>query len=227
MTGRKIPNIGNISFKRSDNNVDKKENDKDVKDNKDENEKNIGKNKMEKNNVSLNINENGENNNDKLNNKEVNDELAIKIKELEQKNSELEKKLLYLASEYDNLKKRSANEVEDATKFAINKFAISAINIYDVLLTAISKVDENKTDKVLFDGIKMTVSEFEKMFDKIQIKRIVPEIGSIFDHNKQEAISRIQNEMEAGCIVDVIRAGYELYDRLIRPAMVVVSGGKN
>ena len=116
-------------------------------------------------------------------------------------------------------------EIDNANKFAISKFAVDAVNIYDILQTAVQNVEPNDVDKVLYDGVKMTLGEFDKMFERIQINKIEPEIGSVFDHNKHEAISRVQSELETGCIVKVVRPGYELYGRLLRPAMVIVSGG--
>ncbi len=154
------------------------------------------------------------------------EELQKQAEELQQKNSELEKKLMYLAAEYENNKRRAAKDIDDASKFSITKFAMDAIKIYDVLITAVDNVKVDNTDKILYDGVKMTISEFDKMFEKMEMKRISPEIGSAFDHNKHEAISRIASDIEIGSIVKVIRAGYELYGRLLRPAMVVVSGGK-
>lgn len=147
------------------------------------------------------------------------------IEDLKLKNEELEKKLLYLAAEYENSKKRSKIEIDNANKFAISKFAVDAVNIYDILQTAVQNVEPNDVDKVLYDGVKMTLGEFDKMFERIQINKIEPEVGNVFDHNKHEAISRVQSELEAGCIVKVVRPGYELYGRLLRPAMVIVSGG--
>lgn len=154
-------------------------------------------------------------------------DLKNQIDELIQKNKTLEEKLLYVAAELQNTKRRSAIEIDNANKFAINKFAIDAVAIYDILQTALENTNnKDNIDKSLYDGIKMTINEFDKMFERMQIKKINPEIGSVFDHNKQQAISRVPNELENGCIVQVVRVGYEIYDRLLRPAMVVVSSGK-
>ena len=133
---------------------------------------------------------------------------------------------MYIASEYENSKRRNAKDLEDTRKFAISKFAKDVVGLFDILQKAIENVDEKNTDKTLFDGVKMTISEFERAFESMQITKIEPEIGSVFNHNQQEAISRVSSELEAGSIVQVIRCGYELYGRLLRPAMVVVSGGK-
>ena len=158
----------------------------------------------------------------------ANDELAAaqgKIQELQQQNSELERKLMYMVAEYDNAKKRFERELDDANKFAVSKFAKDAVKIYDVLFTAIEHANP-EADKVLYDGVKMTIGEFDTMFERIGMVQIAPQVGERFDHNKHEAISRVPSELEIGAIVQVIRPGYELNGRLLRAAMVVVSSGQ-
>lgn len=153
-------------------------------------------------------------------------DLIAKIEELQKQNAELERKLIYTASEYENSKRRNAKDIEDTRKFAISKFAKDIVGLFDILQKAMENVDEKNTDPTLFEGVRMTMVEFERAFESMQIKKIEPEVGSVFDHGKQEAISRVSSDLEAGAVVQVIRCGYELYDRLLRPAMVVVSGGK-
>ena len=148
-----------------------------------------------------------------------------KIQELQQQNSELERKLMYMVAEYDNAKKRFERELDDANKFAVSKFAKDAVKIYDVLFTAIEHANP-EADKVLYDGVKMTIGEFDTMFERIGMVQIAPKVGERFDHNKHEAISRVPSELEIGAIVQVIRPGYELNGRLLRAAMVVVSSGQ-
>lgn len=148
-----------------------------------------------------------------------------KIQELQQQNSELERKLMYMVAEYDNAKKRFERELDDANKFAVSKFAKDAVKIYDVLFTAIEHANP-EADKVLYDGVKMTIGEFDTMFERIGMVKIAPQVGERFDHNKHEAISRAPSELEIGAIVQVIRPGYELNGRLLRAAMVVVSSGQ-
>ena len=145
------------------------------------------------------------------------------IDKLKQENKELERKLMYVVAEYENLKKRSQKDVEDAQKYAIKKLIEDAIKVYDVLMTAIDNTNPETTDKSLYDGVKMTIGDFDKMFEKSGIVKINPAVGDKFDHNKHEAISRVPNsDVGMGNIVQVVRCGYELYGRLLRPAMVVV-----
>ena len=160
------------------------------------------------------------------NNKDEKLEAAnTQIAELQQQKSELERKLMYMVAEYDNAKKRFERELDDANKFAVSKFAKDAVKIYDVLFTAIEHANP-EADKVLYDGVKMTIGEFDTMFERIGMIQIAPQVGERFDHNKHEAISRVPSELEIGAIVQVIRPGYELNGRLLRAAMVVVSSGQ-
>lgn len=152
--------------------------------------------------------------------------LQQNIQDLTKKNKTLETKLMYLASEYENTKKRSAKELEDALKFSIAKFANDAVKIFDVLITAIDNTTEEKNDKSFYDGVKMTIGDFNSLFAKLNIEKIDPKEGDMFDHNLHEAISRAPSDLDVGAIVKVIRCGYSLHGRLLRPAMVVVSAGK-
>lgn len=152
--------------------------------------------------------------------------LKQNIQDLVNKNKTLETKLVYIASEYENTKKRNTKELEDAHKFSIAKFASDAVKIFDILTTAIDNTEETKNDKSFYDGVKMTIADFNSLFKKLNIEKIDPKEGEIFDHNLHEAISRVPSELDVGAIVKVIRCGYALYGRLLRPAMVVVSAGK-
>ena len=162
-------------------------------------------------------------------NEEYKNEIEIlkqENKKLEEQNKELERKLMYVAAEYDNVKKRSVKELDDANKFAIAKFSTDLVKIYDVLITAIENTSKEKNEETFYNGVKMTLSEFSSMFERLQIKKISPEVGEKFDHNQHEAVSRVQSEVEIGCIVETVRCGYKLHERLLRPAMVAVSCGK-
>lgn len=179
--------------------------------------------KVEQKNQEVNVENNEEKSDEqkeiKLNlNKEPSE-----MEKLQQQNKELERKLMYVVAEYDNLKKRSQKDIEDAQKYATKKLIEDAIKVYDVLITAINNTNPETTDKTLYEGVKMTIGDFDKMFEKSGIVKINPAVGEKFDHNKHEAISRVPNsEVGMGNIVQVVRCGYELYGRLLRPAMVIV-----
>ena len=213
-TEKKMPNIGGFGTKNPENDKNNDNDKQKVNVNENEQQDNVDESENDDNETKLSQND------------EDVAELQQQIGELTQKNSELEKKLIYLAAEYDNLKKRSAREIDDARKFSIGKFAIDAFDIYDVLTSALNNTDEKNTDKTLYDGVKMTLTSFDRLFERVEIKQVNPEVGSMFNHANQEAISRVPSELGVGCVVKVVRVGYELNGRLLRPAMVVVSSGK-
>jgi molecular chaperone GrpE len=156
--------------------------------------------------------------------------LEQKVAELEQKNAELNDKILRCLAELDNVRRRSREEVEKSAKFAISNFAADLVLVVENFLMASENAPKAELEKVpavknYADAIVMTEKELLKVLEKNQIKRIFP-LNQKFDHNFHEAIAQIENEAEEGTVVQVIQSGYSIFDRLIRPALVGVSKGK-
>ena len=87
--------------------------------------------------------------------------------------------------------------------------------------------ENNDALKSFFDGVTLSARELETIFERHQIKKITPAIGDVFSYNHHQAVSEIaSDDYPSGTIVQLLQHGYILYDRLIRPAMVVVSKGK-
>lgn len=179
------------------------------------------------------ISENFEENIENINLEQKIDQLSLLKLEIIKKDGEikaLEEKILRMAADIDNTKKRLLRESDEAIKFSIFKFAKEIIDTYDILEVALShikqeNIEENSQFQDLYNGLKISLDGFQKIFENFNIKKISP-LNEKFDHNFHEAISRISNENEAGMIVQVIRNGYSIYERLLRPALVVVSSGK-
>ena len=145
----------------------------------------------------------------------------------------LKDQLLRLAADMENLRKRSAKQIEDANKFAINGFAKDLIDVLENLYLATNNISAEALEEdtaliALFKGVEMTKNTFINVFDKYGVKRIFPEIGAMFDHNYHEAVAQIpHSEFADNAIINVMRAGYSLNDRLIKPAMVAVAKAEN
>lgn len=156
--------------------------------------------------------------------------LEEKVAELEQKNSELNDKLLRTLAEIDNVRRRSREEVEKASKFAISNFASDLVVVMENFFMASENAPKAEIEKVAAiknyaDAIVMTEKELLKVLEKNQVKRIFP-LNQKFDHNFHEAIAQIESDAEEGVVVQVIQAGYSINDRLIRPALVGVAKPK-
>ena len=158
------------------------------------------------------------------------DNLLIKISELEQKNNDLNDKLLRTLAEIDNVRRRSREELEKASKFAISNFVSELVVIVENFLMASNNAPNDEIDKIpaiknYATAITLTEKELLKILEKNQVKRIYP-LNEKFDHNLHEAISHMEFEGEAGLILQVVQAGYAIAGRIIRPALVVVSKAK-
>lgn len=151
--------------------------------------------------------------------------------ELVQLQSELaaaKDQVIRAAAEVDNMRKRTAREVEDAKKFAVTGFAKELVNVLDNLHRALESVpaeavEENASLKSLSVGVEMTLKSLENAFEKYSITRIDP-MGEKFDHNLHQALVQVEDsDAEAGTVVQVMQAGYVIHGRLLRPAMVGVA----
>ena len=156
--------------------------------------------------------------------------LEEKIAELEQKNTDLNDKLLRALAELDNVRRRSREEVEKTARFAISSFATDLVVVAENFFMASEnapkeEIEKNPAIKNYADAIAMTEKELLKILEKNHVKRIYP-LNQKFDHNFHEAIVHLESEAEEGVVVQVIQSGYSIADRLIRPALVGVAKAK-
>ena len=141
---------------------------------------------------------------------------------------QLKDQLLRTMAELENVRKRSAREVEDAHKYAISGFCKNLLQVIDTLDRALGSVPEDARTKdgflkTMFDGVELTRKEFEKTFAKFNVQKIDPQ-GAVFDPNVHQAVSEVVREdLDPGMVVDVLQSGYMIEDRLLRPAMVTVA----
>lgn len=141
---------------------------------------------------------------------------------------ELNDRLLRMAAEMENLRKRSLKEREDAIKYSTTKFARDIITVADDLERAIESVKEidfetNDTMKTLYDGVELTLRSLTQIFSRNGIERFDP-LGEKFDPTMHEAMFEVPNsENDSGVIVHLVEPGYRLNDRILRPARVGVS----
>ena len=179
---------------------------------------------LEDNQKDENITDSASTNNDL---EKINNELTAKINNLEQKNSELNDKFLRSLAEIENIRRRSKEEIEKNSKFAITNFANDLVVVVEnfFLASANAPTPENIDNlpfKTFVEAMLMTQKELIKSLEKNQLFRVFP-LNQQFDHNLHEAISQVVSDEDEGKIINVIQAGYRIGDRLIRPALVVVA----
>ncbi len=124
-------------------------------------------------------------------------------------------------AELDNYRKRMERELDNARKYAIERFAQELLPVSDALEAGIKSGAANPA--ALLDGAQATLRELQRAFDKAVIKVIDP-IGQPFDPNWHEAMAvQESREQPPDTVLAVIQRGYSLNGRLLRPARVIVS----
>jgi molecular chaperone GrpE len=146
------------------------------------------------------------------------DALAAALAEV----AELKDKLLRMHAEMDNLRKRTAREIEDSRKFAVERFSAALLDVVDNLERALEVEEGNEAG--LREGVKLTFDSWHTMMDRFELKRI-DAVGEMFDPHKHEALSQMPSDEPEGMVIAQHVAGYTLHGRLIRAAKVLVSSG--
>ena len=130
-------------------------------------------------------------------------------------------------AEEDNVRRRSEKEIANSRKFAIEGFAKELLNVHDSLRLASDvevSEDSDEATKSMRDGLELTLKQLDSALTKFAVAPITAEIGDKPDPNLHQAMSMIDSEeVESGCIINVIQPGFTLNERVLRPAMVVVA----
>lgn len=123
-------------------------------------------------------------------------------------------------AEADNVRKRAQADIANAHKYAIENFSTELLAVKDSLETALSI--ESASIESLRDGVDLTLKQLNSVFSKFHIEEVNP-AGEKFDPHQHQAISAIESDAAPNTVVQVLQKGYRLNDRVIRPALVIVS----
>jgi len=149
--------------------------------------------------------------------------------ELEAELAATKERLLRALAETENLRRRSAREVDEAHKYAITGFARELLEVADNLSRALVSIPPRAREEIDFvrslaDGVAMTEKSLLATFERHQIAKVDPELGSRFDHNRHQAMLEVETgDYPPGTIAQVMQPGYVIADRLLRPALVGVA----
>ena len=164
-----------------------------------------------------------------ISNEEIEQELleeeqVSETEQLQQQVADANDNVLRIQAEMQNMRRRAERDVENAHKFALDKFSADLLPVVDNLERALSAIDaEDESQKAIAEGIELTLKSFLDVLVRFKIEAVDP-AGEPFDANLHQAVSMVPNpDMEPNTVMDVFQKGYTLNGRLIRPAMVVVS----
>lgn len=154
--------------------------------------------------------------------------LQAELEQVKQELAEAKDQALRMAAEAQNQRRRAEKDVENAHKFALEKFAGALLPVADNLERALEAADTgNEAVKPLAEGVDLTRKSFLDVLAKFNIEQIDP-LGAPFDPQFHEAVSIVENpHAEPNTVLHVMQKGYTLNGRLLRAAMVMVAKGSN
>jgi molecular chaperone GrpE len=139
----------------------------------------------------------------------------------------LKEQALRYAAEVENTKRRAEREVNDARAYAIQKFAGDLLGVADNLARALQHAPKDAEDPAtrnLAIGLEMTQKDLVGAFERNGLKSIAPGVGEKFDpHLHQAVMEQTSDSVGPGMVMQVLQTGYDLFGRVVRPAMVVVA----
>ncbi|HET9849465.1 MAG TPA: nucleotide exchange factor GrpE [Candidatus Dormibacteraeota bacterium] len=127
-----------------------------------------------------------------------------------------------LAADFENYKRRSRQDLADRTQYANEELVRKLLPILDNFKRALDHAPEN-IDPSWFEGIKLVARQFEETL-QAQGLSTIPAVGQPFDPAQHEAIAREEtDEHQEGTVVEEMRPGYRLHNRVLRPTLVKVA----
>jgi molecular chaperone GrpE len=133
---------------------------------------------------------------------------------------------LRTAADYDNFRKRTRKELDDARRNGRDELLRAVLPVFDNLERAIQSSQRATDVKAVADGLSMVLRQFVEALGREGVVRI-PTVGQPFDPSVHEAIQQVEtSDHAAGTVLAEVQPGYMQGDRLVRAAMVVVAKGK-
>ncbi len=150
---------------------------------------------------------------------------------LEKERDVLKENMLRALAETDNVRKRANRQIEDARLYAVEKFARDLLNVSDNLARAVEAVPADARDaldgavKIAFEGVELTQKEMVSVLSRHGVTAIDASPGAAFDPALHQAVTQVTSPHPAGSVAELYQTGWRIGDRILRAAMVAVSGG--
>ena len=139
---------------------------------------------------------------------------------------DLYQKYIRLAADFENYKKRLAKEKADVVAYGNEELIKALLNVIDNLERALDHANADEDPKPLIEGVKLVHKQFLSCLEKFGVQFVDTSPGEEFDPRLHQAIERVESpDFTPGLIISEMLRGYTLKDRLLRPALVVVSKG--
>ena len=133
-------------------------------------------------------------------------------------------RLKYLQADFENFKKRSDRQIEEAKKYCTERLVTQLLDVQDELEMALKTVQTADSAKSLIEGVQMTLKKLRKVLEQEGVTPIECEAGKVFNPACHHAVSAAERDDVEACIVtEEVRKGYKMKDKVIRPSIVKVA----
>ena len=132
-------------------------------------------------------------------------------------------RLKYLQADFENLKKRYNRQLEEVKNYCTERLVLELLDVVDELEMAVRTGQSANSAQTLVEGVQMTLKKLRKVLEQEGVSPIECE-GKVFDPSRHNAIATTEREDVEGCIVvEEVRKGYIMKDKVIRPSIVKVA----
>ena len=129
--------------------------------------------------------------------------------------------MLRALADAENARKRFQAEAANAQKYALERFAESLLPVMDSLEAALANPEASS--QALRDGVQLTLRQLTTALEKARIAPIAPVAGERFDPHRHQAMAAVESDSDPNTVVATMQKGYQLHDRVLRPALVTVA----
>ncbi|MBC8353948.1 MAG: nucleotide exchange factor GrpE [Planctomycetes bacterium] len=152
-------------------------------------------------------------------------EQPVTMEALQDQLDEANDRVLRAQAELENFRKRARRDMDEQRHYANLPLVSGLLPAIDNLGRAVEAAEQNENATGLLEGVKMVAVQIQSILEQHNCRRVAA-IGSTFDPNVHEAIAQEPSEeVPAGDVTREVLVGYQLHDRVIRPAQVMVSTG--
>ena len=151
------------------------------------------------------------------------EEIAHALVEEKKRSEEYLTRLKYLQADFENYRKRQDRQIDEIKKYSNERLIIQLLDIVDELELALKCARSSDSKETLIQGVDMTLNNLKKVLAKEGVSPIEC-LGKPFDSSKHDAVSKVEKDDVKGCtIVEEIRKGYIMKEKVIRPSVVKVA----
>jgi molecular chaperone GrpE len=133
-------------------------------------------------------------------------------------------RLKYLQADFENLKKRHDRQLEEVKNYCTERLVLELLDIVDELEMAVKTAQSATSPQPLVEGVQMTLNKLRKVLEQEGVFPIESAEGKVFDPSRHHAIATVERDDTEGCVVvEEVRKGYIMKDKVIRPSIVKVA----